>query len=217
MAHDMIPSNFLSRRCGLALLALALLPLWPAAARADAVGALRDFVREVQSGRASFTQVVTGNDGTRKRPSTGTFEFLRPNRFRFDYAKPYEQLIVSDGSKVWLHDQDLNQVTVRPYDQALGNTPAALLAGGSIERDFTLSNQPDEAGLQWVLAEPKNAEGSIRKVRVAFKGKELAAFEITDAFGQRSRLDFSRVETNPAIPATRFRFVPPAGADVLQQ
>lgn len=208
----------LFRRRWLATLGLSLLlPLWPIAAKADAVGALRDFVREVQSGRASFSQAVTGADGARKKPSSGTFEFLRPNRFRFDYAKPYEQLIVSDGAKVWLHDQDLNQVTVRPYDQALGSTPAALLAGGSIERDFTLSNQPDEAGLQWVLAEPKNAEGSIRKVRVAFKGKELAAFEITDAFGQRSRLDFSRVETNPAIPATRFRFVPPAGADVLQQ
>lgn len=213
----MNPSNPITRRRLAALGLTLLLPLWPLAAQADAVGALRDFVREVQSGRASFSQVVTGNDGARKRPSSGTFEFLRPNRFRFDYTKPYEQLIVSDGVKVWLHDVDLNQVTVRPYDQALGSTPAALLAGGSIERDFTLSNQPDEAGLQWVLAEPKNAEGSIRKVRVAFKGKELAAFEITDAFGQRSRLDFSRVETNPAIPASRFRFVPPAGADVLQQ
>lgn len=213
----MNPSNPITRRRLAALGLTLLLPLWPLAAQADAVGALRDFVREVQSGRASFSQVVTGHDGARKRPSSGTFEFLRPNRFRFDYTKPYEQLIVSDGVKVWLHDVDLNQVTVRPYDQALGSTPAALLAGGSIERDFTLSNQPDEAGLQWVLAEPKNAEGSIRKVRVAFKGKELAAFEITDAFGQRSRLDFSRVETNPAIPASRFRFVPPAGADVLQQ
>jgi outer membrane lipoprotein carrier protein len=198
------------------LLALASL-FGPGLARADAVDALRSFVKEVQSGRGAFTQVVTSPDGAKKKTSTGSFEFLRPNRFRFDYSKPYEQQIVADGQTVWLLDVDLNQVTQRPYDQALGSTPAALLAGGSLERDFTLSAEPDAGGLQWVQAQPKVKEGSIRTLRVGFKGRELAAFEITDAFGQKSRLDFARFEAQAPLAAARFKFTPPAGADVLKQ
>jgi outer membrane lipoprotein carrier protein len=187
-------------------------------ARADAVGALRDFVKDVQSGRGNFTQVVTSPDGAKKKTSLGSFEFLRPNRFRFDYTKPYEQLIVADGAKVWFFDQDLNQVTVRPFDKALGSTPVAVLAGGDIERDFTLQNEPDQGGLQWVLASPKAKDGEgIRALRVGFRGKELAAFEITDGFGQRSRLDFARFETGAGVAPARFKFIAPAGVDVLQQ
>lgn len=208
---------FTARRRATVVLALATLACVPTWARADAVGALRDFVQSVQSGRAAFSQVVTSPDGAKKKTSTGSFEFLRPNRFRFDYSKPYEQQIVADGVKVWLYDVDLNQVTVRPFDQALGSTPAALLAGTSIERDFTLGNLPDAGGLQWALAQPKAREGSIRSLRVGFRGQVLAAFEITDAFGQTSRLDFSRFEANANPAAARFRFVAPAGADVLQQ
>ncbi|MEY8878509.1 MAG: outer membrane lipoprotein chaperone LolA [Leptothrix sp. (in: b-proteobacteria)] len=204
------------RTLAAALLGLAAWAM-PGLARADAVAALREFVQSVQSGRASFSQVVTAPDGAKKKASAGSFEFLRPNRFRFDYSKPYEQQIVADGAKVWLFDVDLNQVTVRPFDQALGSTPAALLAGTSIERDFTLSNAPDDGGLQWALAQPKAKEGSIRSLRVGFRGKDLAAFEITDAFGQRSRLDFGRFEANATVPAARFKFIAPAGADVLQQ
>src|SRR3990167_1393064 len=111
------------------------------AAQADAVDTLREFTRDVKSGRAAFTQTVTSPDGAKKKSSTGSFEFSRPNRFRFAYSKPFEQLIVSDGQKVWLHDIDLNQVSVRQLDQALGATPAALLAGGSLERDFELDRK----------------------------------------------------------------------------
>lgn len=185
-------------------------------ARADAVDTLRSFVQTVQSGRAAFTQVATSPDGA-KKTSSGEFEFQRPNRFRFDYARPYEQQIVADGQKVWLFDVDLNQVTVRPFDQALGATPAALLAGGSLERDFTLSAEPDQGGLQWAAAQPKAKESQIRQLRVGFRGKDLAAIELTDALGQRSRLDFARFEANLKLPAERFRFSAPAGADVLQQ
>ncbi|MEO8299738.1 MAG: outer membrane lipoprotein chaperone LolA [Burkholderiales bacterium] len=193
----------------------------PLLARADAVEALKAFTQKVQSARAEFNQVVTSPDGARKKNSSGRFEFLRPNRFRFDYLKPYEQQIVADGQKVWLYDPDLNQVTVRGFDQALGTTPAAVLAGTSIERDFTLQAQPDQDGLQWVLATPKAKEGAqsggIKSLRVGFRGNELAALEILDGFGQRSRLDFIKLELNPALTTQRFRFQAPAGADVLQQ
>jgi len=198
---------------------LAGIGLWGSSllAHADATEALHQFVQSVQSARAAFTQTVSAPDGGKKKVSTGSFEFQRPNRFRFDYSKPYEQQIVADGQKVWMYDLDLNQVTTRAYDQALGGTPAALLAGGQLERDFSLNNEPDEGALQWVRAVPKAREGSIRTMRIGFRGRELAVFEMTDAFGQRSRMDFTKMESNVALPASRFKFVAPAGADVLNQ
>lgn len=219
------------------------------AAHADAVATLRSFVKDVQTGRANFTQVVTSPDGKKTRKSTGTLEFQRPNRFRFAYAGPTEQLIVGDGKKVWLYDTDLNQVTVRPMSQALGATPAALLSGGTLDKDFTLkavsaaasslsaataasatssqattnkpassSPQTTAVALDWVEALPRHKEGQFQSVRVGFnKQGQLAALEILDSFGQRSRLDFAQFESKVALPATRFQFTPPPGADVLNQ
>ncbi|MEY2687526.1 MAG: outer rane lipoprotein chaperone LolA [Pseudomonadota bacterium] len=217
--HTVTPISSHFRRVLSLKLVVPLLVLMVAAnsAHADGVEALKRFVQDVKSARASFTQVVTSPDGARKKASSGSFEFQRPNHFRFDYTKPFEQSIVADGRKVWLYDADLNQVTVRNYDQALGATPAALLAGNSIERDFTLTAQPDDGGLQWVLATPRNKEGSLRTLRLGWRGNELAALDIVDGFGQRSRLDFARIETNVAIAAQRFQYTPPAGADVLNQ
>ena len=197
------------------LLITTLLAATALAARADAVDTLREFVRDVKTGRAAFTQTVTSPDGAKKKTSSGSFEFARPNRFRFAYSKPFEQLIVGDGQKVWLHDIDLNQVSVRALDQALGATPAALLAGGTLERDFELAPLPARDGLEWVQATPRAKDGSVAQVRVGFRGKELAALEILDAFGQRSLLQFSGVQQGLALPADRFRFVPPAGVDVI--
>jgi outer membrane lipoprotein carrier protein len=185
--------------------------------RADSVDTLREFVRDVKSGRAAFTQTVTSADGARKKTSSGSFEFLRPNRFRFGYTKPFEQLIVADGVKVWIYDTDLNQVSSRRLAQALGATPAALLAGGSLDGDFALANQPAAGGLDWALATPKAKDGPFQSMRVGFKGKALAAVEILDSFGQRSLLQFSQFEPNAALDAERFRYTPPAGADVIEQ
>lgn len=186
-------------------------------ARADAVDALRDFARDVKSGKAAFTQTVTSPDGKRKKVSSGSFEFQRPNQFRFAYAKPFEQVIVADGRKVWIYDADLNQASSRKLADALGTTPAALLAGSNLERDFTLKAQPAEGGLDWVQASPKQAESTIQSLRLGFKGRELAAMEIVDGFGQRSRLDFSAVQANVPIAAERFQFKLPAGADLIEQ
>jgi outer membrane lipoprotein carrier protein len=195
-----------------------LLALGATFAHADAVDALREFTREVRTARAAFTQVVTSPDGAKKKTSSGSFEFARPNRFRFAYAKPYEQLIVGDGDKVWLYDVDLQQVTVRPMDQALGATPAALLAGSNLEKDFELKAQPSAQGIDWVQATPRARSESIgfQSLRVGFKGKTLAAIELVDSFGQRSQLSFSEVATNVAPAADTFRFTPPKGVDVLK-
>jgi outer membrane lipoprotein carrier protein len=125
----------------------------------------------------------------RTKTSTGTFEFSRPNRFRFDYRKPFVQTIVADGQTLWLHDVDLNQVTARKQEQVLGATPAAIIAAApdlsSLKRDFDLQALPDRDGLQWVQATPKAKDGQLNGVKVGFRGNDLAALEILDSFGQR--------------------------------
>lgn len=187
------------------------------AAQADAVDTLRAFVRDVKTGQATFTQTVTSADGKRKKTSSGEFEFARPDRFRFAYSKPFEQLIVADGQKVWMFDPELNQASSRKLAAAIGATPAALLAGSSLDADFKLSAEPSIAGLDWALATPKAKDGAFQQMRVGFRGKDLAVVEITDSFGQRSRLEFGRFNGNAPVADTRFRFVPPAGADVIEQ
>lgn len=199
------------------LISLAVLALSCCAAHADAVDTLKAFVRDMKTGRAAFTQTVTSPDGAKKKTSSGSFEFARPNRFRFAYTKPFEQLIVADGSKVWIFDPDLQQASSRKFAAALGATPAALLAGGSLEADFALSAAPSKDGLDWVLATPKVKDGAFQSMQVGFRGSELAAVEIVDSFGQRSLLQFSQFVANPTLGADTFRFTPPAGVDVIEQ
>ena len=182
-------------------------------AQADAIDTLKAFVSDVKTGRADFTQTVTSPDGKRTKSSSGTFEFQRPDRFRFAYTKPFEQLIVGDGQKVWLYDPDLNQVSARKMDKALGATPAALLAGNNLERDFTLKAESADT----VLATPRHEDGTLQSLRIRFKGKELAGVEIVDGFGQKSLLSFGAVSANVALPADLFRFTAPKGADVIDQ
>lgn len=187
-----------------------------AVAHADSVDTLRGFLRDVKTASATFTQTVTSPEGKQKL-SSGSFEFSRPNRFRFGYEKPYQQLIVADGEKVWIFDADLNQVSTRKLSAAIGATPAALLAGGSLDKDFDLKALPSAEGLDWVEALPKQKDGAFQSLRVGFEGKDLAAFEIHDAFGQKSLLKFSGLQTNPTLAADRFRFTVPKGADVIDQ
>ncbi len=198
-------------------LAAACLTAAAFSAQADAVDTLKAFVRDVKTGSAAFTQTVTSPDGAKKRTSSGTFEFARPNRFLFNYTKPFEQRIVADGQKVWIYDADLNQASSRRLSQALGATPAALLAGGSMEQDFDLAPLPAKGGIEWVEAVPKAKDGAFKSVRIGFRGQSLEAVEVVDAFGQRSSLQFTQFAANPPIPASTFVFVVPTGADVLEQ
>lgn len=195
------------------------------AAQAGGLEALEAFIKNTKSGRATFTQVVSApqRDGqpARARNSSGTFEFARPSKFRFDYSKPFEQVIVADGQTLWLYDVDLNQVTARKQDAVLGSTPAAVIASApdlaTLKKDFDLQPAPDKDGLQWVLAMPKNKEGQLRSMSLGFRGNDLARLEITDGFGQRSQIAFDRMELNAHVPADRFQFKPPQGAAVVRQ
>jgi outer membrane lipoprotein carrier protein len=190
---------------------------WAGLAQADAVDNLRSFLRDTQSGKGRFTQTVTAADGQRQKVSSGSFEFQRPNRFRFQYSQPFEQLIVADGVKVWIFDPELQQASSRRIDTALDATPAALLAGGNLERDFVLKGEAARDGLEWVLAQPKAREGAVRELRVGFRGKELAAIDILDSFGQRSLLRFNGFQAGVTLPRESFVFKPPPGADVIEQ
>jgi outer membrane lipoprotein carrier protein len=187
-----------------------------AAARATPTDDLRAFVKDVKTGKSTFTQTVNAPNGKQK-VSRGSFEFSRPSRFRFVYEKPYAQTVVGDGSKVWIYDPDLNQASSRRMGDALGTTPAALLVSNDIDKAFTLADQPAAGGLDWVQATPKQAEGTIRWLKVGFKGHALAQLEIADSFGQRSLMVFDAFQPNAAIPAEEFTFTPPKGADVAEQ
>jgi outer membrane lipoprotein carrier protein len=203
----------------------AALALGAWAAHADGLQDLERFLREVGSAQATFTQVVTspprtGDTTVRSKTSSGSFEFLRPNRFRFEYLRPFEQTIVADGQTLWLYDVDLNQVTARKQQEVLGSTPAALIAAGTdlraLSEAFELKSAPARDGLEWVEARPRQSDGQLQSVRVGFRQGQLAVLEIGDSLGQRSVLSFSGWKSQAPLAAERFRFQPPAGAAVIR-
>lgn len=197
---------------------------------ADSLDTLDVFLKSTKSGRSGFTQVVTspakaGQTVARSKTSMGQFSFMRPTRFRFDYIKPFPQVIVADGQTLWLYDADLEQVTARQQNQTLGSTPAALVATavdvGSLKKEFNLEAHADLDGLQWVQANPKNRESTIQSVRIGLRTDgtqvSLAKLEILDAMGQRSVLTFDRFEVNPAnLSASSFNFAIPKGVSIIR-
>lgn len=206
------------------LATFALATLAAAAVQAGPIESLESFIKNAKTGRAEFTQVITApsrnGEAARTRTSSGTFEFQRPSRFRFEYRKPFEQTIVADGQTLWLHDKDLNQVSQRKQAKVLAQTPAALIAASpdleTLKRDFDLQALPDRDGMQWVQATPKQKEGQLTSMKVGFRGEQLAALDILDSFGQRSVLTFNGLQLNAAVNPESFRFTPPKGADVVQ-
>ncbi len=197
---------------------LILLCLLPSVASAAATDALKVFLTQTQTVKARFAQMVLDKNMKPLQQAQGVMQFSRPGKFRWDYQKPYEQVIVGDGSKLWIYDKDLNQVTVRKLDRALGASPAALLAGSNdLERDFKLSNLGMEKGLDWLEALPKSRESVFERVRMGFGKSGLEAMELRDQFGQTTVITFADVERNPRIAADVFRFTPPQGADVISE
>ena len=145
-------------------------------------------------------------------------QFARPGRFRWEYDKPYEQTIVGDGSRLWIYDKDLNQVTVRKLDKALGSSPVALLSGSNeIDKNYNLTNIGNQEGLDWLEAVPKSKENAFERIRLGFNQANLEAMELRDQFGQVTMIKFSSIERNPRFSADTFKFVPPKGADVITE
>lgn len=192
--------------------------LFPLLAQAGAVDQLHDFLKSTKTLKAEFSQVLMGKSGRKPQQTTGVVSISRPGKLRWEILKPYPQLVVGDGEKIWIHDPELQQVTVRKAGQAIGSSPAALLAGSNeLEKNFTLKEAGEAEGLNWVEATPKAADSGFEKVRLGFSGSDLKAMELLDSFGQQTHIRFSRIERNPALSATLFTFKPPAGTDVIGQ
>jgi outer membrane lipoprotein carrier protein len=202
------------RAVGVAL--AGLMVLGAQAVRAGGLASLNAFMSDARSMRAEFRQVITDRSGKRTQDASGTFEFSRPGRFRWVYQKPWVQTIVGDGQKVWIHDPDLNQVTVRRLDAALGATPAALLAGNNEAlRAFVIEEEPAGEGLEWVRAVPRERDGSFARIRLGFNTRGIAVMELLDGFGQQTLITFTSVTGNPRLDPALFRFTPPRDADVV--
>ena len=193
--------------------ALAVAPLL---VHAGAVEQLHRFLETTHTLSAEFSQIVIGKGGRKPQQSSGAIAISRPGKLRWEIQKPYPQLMIGDGEKFWIYDPELKQVTVRKAGQAIGSSPAALLAGNSeLEKNFTLTEAGESEGMTWVDAVPKAADSGFDKVRLGFAGGELKGMELLDNFGQTTHIRFTHSERNPALPAALFKFTPPAGADVV--
>jgi outer membrane lipoprotein carrier protein len=199
-------------------LLLFLFALLPGVAGAAGVDALKALLEQTSTARARFAQMVLDKNLKMLQQATGTMQFSRPGKFRWEYDKPQEQVIVSDGSRVWIYDKDLNQVTVRRVDRALGSSPAALLAGSNeIEKSYSFTALGNQEGLDWLEAVPRTQETAFEKIRLGFGKSGLEAMELRDQFGQVTVIKFSTIERNVKLPPEAFRFTPPKGADVISE
>lgn len=196
-------------------LLLALLPL---AGQASSIEELKALLRSTTTARAQFAQIVLDKDLNPIQQASGSMAFARPGRFRWEYSKPYEQVIVGDGTSLWIYDKDLNQVTVRRLEGALGASPAALLAGSNeIEKGYALSSVGSEQGLDWLEAVPKDQDTVFERIRLGFSKTGLEAMELRDRFGQITVIKFTAVKRNSELPSDWFSFTPPEGADVIRE
>ena len=200
---------------------VGLASLLPWAAMADppadvrAASRLDEALAGLSSLRAEFSQTVTNASGEQTEAAEGSVALARPGKFRWDYREP-AQLIVSDGVTVWLYDEDLAQVTVRPASEALIGTPALLLSGrADVQGEFRVSDGGSEDGLAWSRLEPRDSDSDFRELRVGIADGVLRRMVLVDRLGQTTRLDFDRIERNPRLAPSAFSFTPPPGVDVV--
>lgn len=185
-------------------------------AHADGISTLKKFLNDTHTVSSHFSQTVVGKKKTQR--SEGSFELQRPGKFRWEYTRPFPQLIVSDAARIWVYDVDLAQVTERKLGEALGDTPAALLAGSNaLETGFKLTADAPENGLEWVTALPRSDKNSYQSIRLGLAEGQLRRMVLKDLFGQTTTIDFSAIQTNTAIDPKRFVFVAPAGTDIIAE
>ena len=182
----------------------------------EPVKQLQAFLKASKSLTADFKQVLINEAGDPYQTSYGIFYLQRPGKFRWDYLKPFQQQIVSTSGKVWFYDTDLEQVTVKKLDESVGSTPALLLSGNiSLDDNFTMQDQGVDGDMQWIKLLPKNQESSFKYILIGLNKGSLGGMELSDNFGQLTRIYFSNVLLNPTIKPTVFEFKAPKGADVF--
>jgi len=177
---------------------------------------LQVFLKVAKSFSADFKQVLINEAGNPTQTSYGVFYLQRPGKFRWNYQKPFQQEIVSNSGKVWFYDTDLAQVTVKKVDESLGTSPALLLSGDiPLEKNYTMEGQGSEGAMQWIKLVPKSQDSSFKYVLIGMEKGTLAGMELSDNFGQLTRIYFSNVIVNAPLKSTLFEFKPPKGADVF--
>ena len=197
-------------------LSTAAVVFFPLIAHAGAIDQLHQFLNGTRTLKAEFSQIVINKSGRKPQQSSGSVAIARPGKLRWDIQKPYPQLVVGDGEKIWIYDPELKQITVRKAGLAISGSPAALLAGSNeLEKNFVLEEAGEAEGMNWVEATPKAGDSGFEKVRLGFAGKDLKAMELHDSFGQTTHIRFANLERNPVLPAATFRFTPPAGVDIV--
>ncbi len=205
------------RRLMLFLLLAVLPSVAPAANPApDPTASLKRFFSDVHSYQARFNQVVLDESLNIIQESSGTLWIERPDKFRWDYDLPFKQQIVADGSRIWVYDPELKQVTVRPLTGGLGDTPAMLLAGkGKLDANFTVKSLGAQGKLSWAQLIPKRKDGGFEDIRIGFEQGRLRMLEMVDGFGQTTRVTLQAPKENKKIDAAKFSFTPPKGVDVV--
>jgi outer membrane lipoprotein carrier protein len=189
-----------------------------APAHGGSLDQLRAFLTQTSSARGEFVQRVSARSGSAQPVSSGRFAFQRPGKFRWTYEKPYEQVIVADGTRLVLYDRDLNQVTIRKLGAALPSSPASILFGSNeFEKEFEVADIGARDGLEWVRAKPRAKDSTFELIEIGFRDGLPQAMRLADNFGQVTQLIFSKLERNPKLDAEAFRFEPPKGADVLTE
>ena len=184
----------------------------------DGADDLRRFLDSTTSLQADFRQSLYAPESDRPQVSEGVLMIKRPGRFRWEYTVPDGQLVVCDGDQVWMFDQDLEQVTVRPVDDTLRGTPAMLLSGqATLDQTFEIVRTYAEDGLDWVELRPLSGSPDFETVRIGLVDGVMARMELRDSLGQMTRIELTAVQVNVSLDDSLFVFVPPAGADVIGQ
>lgn len=203
----------MKRLCLSAALLLSSLPLYAAD---GGVAQLHAFLQDVKSLKADFTQQVLDANGKQVKQSFGTLSLKRPDRFRWDYAKPNEETIVADGRKLWIYDAQLQQVTVKSMNANLATSPAVLLAGSNdVDKNFTVTDLGEKDGLAWVQLTPKVKDSDFDSVKLGFRGSDISVMELKDNLGGLTRIELEHLQRNPSLSDEGFKFIPPTGADVI--
>lgn len=184
--------------------------------KTEPVMQLNVFLKVTKSLSADFKQVLINEAGNPTQTSFGEFYLQRPGKFRWDYKRPFLQQIVSNSGKVWFYDTDLEQVTEKRVDESLGSTPALLLSGDvALDDNYTMENQGTDGDMQWIKLLPKSQESSFKYVLIGLSKGTLAGMELSDNFGQLTRIYFSNVIVNAPLKHTLFEFHAPKGVDVF--
>lgn len=198
-------------------LATAATLLFASAAHAGARDDLDGFTKGLKGLKASFTQQVFDPNGHAREQSSGAVALSAPRLFRWEYTRPYEQLIVADGTRVWVYDPDLQQATRRAQGDAEQGSPlAALIDPSRLDRDYVVTEAGASGGLEWLSVKPRQHDGAgFESARLGFGDEGLEQMQFTDALGQKSVIRFGKWQRNPSFPSSTFHFSPPKGVDVI--